>query len=673
VAAVVLAVSAATSIRGEPEQTATIPLKRVVLFTSGVGFFEHDGEVSGDARVDLTFNSRAMNDLLMSLVVEDLGGGKVSTVGYPSKTPIAETLKTFSIDLSGRPTLAQLLDQVRGEQVELEAPSKIIGTIVGVGKRKKIVAPNEVVESDVLDLLTDSGLRAIPLDTASRVKLLNARLDADLRKALAVLATAHGADQRTVTLHFLGKGQRPVRIGYVQEMPTWQCSYRLVLDETKPAWLQSWATVDNITDTDWNNVSLSLVSGRPISFRMDLYEPLFVPRPEVKLDLYSALRPQRYGEALQKSELERRARELDKNAALAERADALKAGVAAAPAAPGAGGVAWDLRRGVEAVSSASAVGELVQYTVATPVTLTRQRSALLPIINTAIKGEKVAIYDETVLAKHPLNGLKLVNPTDLYLMPGPITVLDGGTFAGDAIIDGIAPHGERLISYGVDLDVEVAPEAKPSPEQIVKVQLVKGVMTVTQKLTRAKVYNIKNTGTKPQKLLILYPSDPAWTLVEPQQATEKTRNQYRFAVASKAGEPTTFVVREERTVGQQITLSNVNEDQIRFYLSSTTVSDKTKAALADIFKRKQAIGELAGKRQQLEGQVQSIDKDQARIRQNMAQLDRTSDLYKRYVTMLSDQEERLAAYSKEIQSLVQQENTLRNSLNEYLMGLNLQ
>ena len=542
----------------------------MILFTSGVGFFEHDGEVHGNAQAELKFNVRDMNDLLLSLVVEDLGGGKVSTIGYPSKIPLAQALKAFPIDLSSKPTLAQLLEQLRGEQVEVDSPSRVLGTIVGVETRKKKVDTNEVIQTDVLNLLTESGLRAIPLDTVSRIKLVNERLDAEFRKALAVLAAGHAADQKTVVLHFLGKGQRPVRIGYIQEMPLWQTSYRLVLDEKKPPQLQGWAIVDNPTEIDWNNVVLTLVSGRPISFTMDLYQPVYVPRPEVHLNLFGSLRPQVYGETLGLAE-EAAKRLRDRQAVGQSRGEskadeALEARRGLPPAAAGFGG-GWNLRQGVEAAARASAVGELFQYAISTPVSIARQHSALLPIVNAEIKGEKVAIYDESVQADHPLNGFKLRNTTDLFLMQGPITVFDGGSYAGDAMIESIPPHSERLISYAVDLDVEVAPQSKPQPEQIVQVQLIKGVMTVTRKYSRTHDYTIKNSGTKLQTVLVLYPLDPSWNLVKPKKAVEKTRDKYRFAVEAAPGKPTTLAVREERTAGQQIALTNLDENAIQIYL----------------------------------------------------------------------------------------------------------
>src|SRR5215212_895205 len=275
-----------------------LPIKRVVIFSSGVGYFQHQGKVDGNASVDLKFRVNNINDLLKSMVLEDRGGGQISTVTYGSRDPITKTLQTFSIDLTKSPTLGQLLSQIRGEQIEIDAPNKVVGTIIGVEQRKEPAGEKQVVEVDYLNLLTDEGLRRISLDSVGRIKLSNPQLDSELRQALKVLAAGHATDKKTVTMKFLGQGEREVRVGYIQEAPVWKTSYRLVLDEKEKPFLQGWAIVENTTDTDWKDVRLSLVSGRPISFVMDLYSPLYATRPTIVPELFASLRPQIYEQNL---------------------------------------------------------------------------------------------------------------------------------------------------------------------------------------------------------------------------------------------------------------------------------------------------------------------------------------------------------------------------------------
>ena len=271
-----------------------------MLYNAGVGFFERRAEIDGNAKVDLKFNVTEINDLLKSMVLQDLGGGKISTVTYASMDPITKTLKTFAIDLTSNPSMAHLLDQVRGEKVEIEAPNRVTGTILGVETREQQVGDKDrVVKTEFLNLLTDAGLRSFPMTSISRIKLTDPKLDAELRQALNVLALGHATDKKTVSLSFEGEGKRPVRVGYIQQSPIWRTTYRLVLSDKKPPFLQGWALVENPTEGDWQDVSLTLVSGRPISFVMNLYQPLYVNRPVVENELFSSLRPQVYGQDLQ--------------------------------------------------------------------------------------------------------------------------------------------------------------------------------------------------------------------------------------------------------------------------------------------------------------------------------------------------------------------------------------
>lgn len=685
----VLGSGATTVLAQEAEKKAAeapstaLPLSRVVLFNSGVGFYEHNGKVDGDAKVELQFRIDDINDLLKSMVLEDFGGGKISSVSYGSRDPITKTLKTFPIDLTDNPTLGQILDQVRGERVELEAPTPVSGVLLGVERRKKEVGKdNEVVEVEYLNLLTDTGLRTVPMESIGRIKLVNEKLDAELRQALQVLARGHNTDKKTVTLNMLGQGNRAVRVGYIQSAPVWKTSYRLVLDEKKPAFLQGWAIVENTTEGDWENVALTLVSGRPISYRMDLYEPLYVERPLERLNLYASLRAQTYGQDLAGKEA--RFSELAQNRPqLAAKSRAMRGGMgggvaadeavpAAAPAPASEALFSSDVAQRSADAAAAGDVGELFQYQISTPVTLQRQKSAMLPIVNGSVKGEKVSIYNQSVQAKHPLSGLKLVNDTALHLMQGPITVFDGGAYAGDAKIEDLPPKAERLISYALDLKTEVAPELKGHPEQLLSVKIVKGTMEISRKFARTNSFTVKNSDTKDKTVLIEMPYDASWKLVSPKEPAEKTRDLYRFAVKAEPGKPAKLEVVEEQIVGQSIALVNLDDNMIHFYLSQKEISQPVKAALQEVVKRKQALQQVAVERQNLEQQIKAIGEEQARIRQNMGQLERNTDLYKRYVQKFNSQEDTVEKMREQIQKLTVDEEQKRRALDDYLINLNL-
>src|SRR5262245_47552648 len=278
-----------------------LPVSQVVLFSSGVGYFQREGQVEGTARIDLTFPVNDINDLLKSMVLQDDGGGHISAVSYDRHDPIDRTLKSFAINLTGNPSYGQILNQAHGEKVEVvlqqsntTQPGTITGTIIGVEKQRQQVGKDAAVDVEMLNLWCAEGMRSLRLPEVQRVRFLNPTMDSEVKRALEVLALSHDTQKKAVSLNFTGEGKRPVKVGYVVENPIWKTSYRLVLGKDGKPFLQGWAVVENPTDEDWKDVRMALISGRPISFQMDLYQPLYVPRPMVEPELFASLRPPTY-------------------------------------------------------------------------------------------------------------------------------------------------------------------------------------------------------------------------------------------------------------------------------------------------------------------------------------------------------------------------------------------
>ena len=282
-----------------PAADVDLRVTRVAIFSSGVAYYECEADVTGDATAEFSFRTDQINDIIKSMVVQDLDGGTIGTIGYPSRDPIEKTLRSFGVDITGDPTLGQLLDQLRGEEVAIAGDRACRGVILGVERQKLQVGAAGIVEVDVLSVLTDTGMLQLPIAQVQGIQLLNDKVDAELRKALETLASAHDADKKSVSINFQGEGQRHVRVAYLLEAPIWKTTYRLVLDQDEKPLLQGWATVENATEEDWRAVELSLVSGRPISFMMDLYTPIYIPRPKEELELYASLRPPDYAGAFE--------------------------------------------------------------------------------------------------------------------------------------------------------------------------------------------------------------------------------------------------------------------------------------------------------------------------------------------------------------------------------------
>lgn len=296
----------------------------------------------------------------------------------------------------------------------------------------------------------------------------------------------------------------------------------------------------------------------------------------------------------------------------------------------------------------------------------------MLPIVQGKVQAQKLSIYNPRVHAKHPLHGLKLVNSTGLHLMQGPITVFDDGAYAGDARIEDLAPGSERLVSYAMDLDTEVVQQPGKQTGDLVSVRIVKGVVVTSQKMLRSQQYTVRNSGKKPRQVLIEYPLDTAWTLLAPEKPAEKTRDLYRFLVKAEPGKPARLDVEEEQITQQQVAATSLADATIQLYVRSKVVSDTVKSALAEVIRRKQAIEELTGELQRAAAQITAIDQEQSRIRQNMVQLDRNSELYSRYVKKFSDQEDQVEKLRARMAELQTQTAELKRDLDNYLRDLSV-
>jgi len=279
-----LALAQSLIILGAGLAAEDLPVTKVALYSSGVGYFEHRGSIKGDVTVPLPFSTAEVDDALKSLVARDPAATEASgspTVSYPSLETVDETLRGLRIDLSASPTVPALLGRLRGAELEVQAPETVLGRIVSVEKRP---TGKDGQVRDTLVLLTAKGVVAFALDEIASFRFTDPAAMADFNRALALVLGARDADRRQLDLRFPGGGSREVSFGYIVAAPVWKVSYRLDLSGSQP-WIQGWAIVDNPSKTDWRNVSLSLVSGRPVSFIQNLYPPLRLGRPVLPLSI----------------------------------------------------------------------------------------------------------------------------------------------------------------------------------------------------------------------------------------------------------------------------------------------------------------------------------------------------------------------------------------------------
>jgi len=675
---VVVAVTLALAVSAGAAQ---LPITDVVLFSNGVGYFQHNGTVAGNASMTLSFRTEQINDILKSLVLQDRGGGTIAPVTYAPQDPLPHILQSFSVPIGDNPSLGELLTRLRGSKVIIRSGTEVRGTVLGIEQRPQALG-DEVVECEVVNLLTEQGIVSVPVADIRSLALADEKLNAELEAALAAIASSRDQAKRDIHLSFHGTGQRQVSVGYLLAVPVWKTSYRLVVQDEGKLFLQGWAIVENTTDRDWENVTMALVSGQPVSFRQNLYQPLYSYRPEVPVSVPGAVLPPTYGLAMGRGGYggggyggaAGPAGPAGPPGAPAEEAEAeMKADEAGAGMGMAGRPSAAMLRgAGVVAAAAGSEVGELFQYAIAEPVTIGRQQSAMIPIINQELEGEKVSLFTESVHEKHPMNGLRLVNTTGLHLAGGAITVFDGGVYAGDALLESLPPEEERFIGYAVDLGVEVAVE-RASTEKQMTLSVDNGVLIATKRLGKTITYTLKSRTDEPRQVIVQTAKLTDWELVEPEEPAEETAGQYRFAVALGPRAAEELVVEMQRPVTTEVALLDpANTDEINFYMKSVVISDELKAALEEIAQRRSAIANTSEQIKALQNRLDEIAEEQDRIRRNMGQLNRDSDLYKKYVEKLTAQEDEFDRVRAERDTLQEKHSQLTTDLNEYIRTLNV-
>ena len=626
-----------------PRVRTDVPVQRVMLFSSGVGYFEHAGRVRDEVATELRFKTSQINDILKSLVIQDQDGGKIGAITYASQDPLEKTLRSFQVDITQNPSLAELLNQLRGARVTVATPTeRISGTVLGVETRYRNEASGQPIATTavaVLNLLSGASIRSLALPSVSSFSLDDPALQDELRRALLALSQARDQDKKPVTINFSGVGDRRVRIGYVVETPIWKTSYRLLLDKTASR-IQGWAIVENQTESDWNGVALSLVSGRPISFSMDLYQPLYATRPVVTQELFEGLRPQVYESGI----AERRVRE--GSGSTSPSRDFSGRGVA--------GGVSKGPERAmsslslnavvvsnpplIESVASAARMGELFQYTV-NNVSLARQKSAMLPIVADSITAERVSIFNASVLPNHPLNGVRVTNTTGKHLLQGPVTVLDEGGYAGDAQIDNLPPGQQRLLSYGIDLDVRVNAGISSQNSVVLTGRIARGLLFVDQKNVSVREYHVDNRSGKAKVLITEHPITAGASLVGTQKPVETTDSTYRFQSTVAANAVIVLTVREEQVWTQSMSIVSTDLMQLEVFARGDAIPRAVRDAILKVASLKAAISQTDRQITEQVKQQNDIGQEQIRLRENMKTVVPNSEYYQRLLEKLNAQE----------------------------------
>ncbi len=638
----------------------TLPLTRIVLYKHGVGHFEREGAIEDDATLSLTFKQSEVSDVLKSLTVLDLDGGHIASVSYDSTKPLEQLLADVALSIPDQGSLVGLLPQLKGARVSVRPATRSMtistagevnfeGALLGVDAVERQTGDG-IVRTFLISLLTDDGeVRAVDLLALERMQILDPALRRDLDYYLRTQLSAKKKDTRTFTFFAQGHGKRTVRVSYTLEAPVWKATYRIILGrENRPPMIQGWAVVDNTEDEDWESVQLSLIAGLPVSFRHDLYTPRYIRRPVVAVKETTGVLPPTVEEGVEVVE-----------SLLAEFSDS-----APAPAAPpgvllsgGRGARARDSLGG--AVSSVQTqvrerkIGDLFEYEIEHPVTIQRNQSALVPIVLRPFEGKPVLLYNRNNRAGNPMRCIEFKNTTGLTLEGGPVTVLEGGNYVGEAMLDTLRPDEQRLVPYAVDLGVHVLDNINSHEDRVSRVSIRQGMLRTSCLLVAQTTYTINNKSEYEQALYVEHPRVHAeWELIDTVAPQEVTEHYWRFQFKLPPRQATVFPVKQRQTLARSFGLADMTPQQLAYWQEQHYLDVRTERMLQQLMELRHQSASLHEQVEQLRKESQAIHKEQERIRGNLQALgDRAAEkeLRDRLVRTLTGQEDRLEQINHEV------------------------
>ena len=661
-----------------------------MLYKNGVGYFEHSARVHGNQDLAIDFTTSQLNDVLKSLTAVDLGDGHISGVRYNSIAPLDERLKALRLPFGEQITQVDFLAALRGARVEVRNGSDTAtGRLLSVEKEKRFTDKGESYEVTAFSVISDTGdLRSFDLGSSTSVRLVEHDLNDEVGKYLNLIGSSRARDLRRMTISATGTGDREIFVSYISEVPVWKSTYRIILPDKpndKPL-LQGWAIVDNTVGEDWRDVQLSLIAGAPQSFIQDISRPLYTRRPVVPLPQAAMLTPQTQ-EASMSAPAPAVAQTFDANAETSLTVD----GQAAAIHGGGVGGgmlraqasngnlKQWVAQSPFDAVAKQQAeaeakdLGDYFEYNLKQKITIGKNQSALVPILQSPIGAEKVTIWNEN--SREIRRALWITNSSGLTLDSGTFNILESDTFAGEGLIETVHPAERRLISYAADPALRVTMEQESSEKPITRIHIVKGLMYLTREQNDSRKYTLHNADAFPREVVIEHPARENWKLSEGPKPEETSASYLRFRVAVPAGQTANLQIAEYHPESSEFALTNLDEKQIALITQQRQITPAMQDAFRRVLEQKNKVDSLGTQIKARQHEIETITKDQARIRENMKALKGSAEekaLLQRYAHQLDAQEDRLNALNKEISDLQEKQTQARNQLDQIVQQITL-
>ena len=676
----VLLLAAQTLVAQQP-----LGITRVLLYKNGMAYIVRSGQITSP--VSLTFHPEDMNDVLKSFTAWNPDNGSLYSVGYTAGIPSSHMLSRFPFDISAADTgLGGFLVQVKGADVKLDHSGKDLqGKLVVVQQTDHATAP-QTSSSDyrLTVLLRDGSLQTVWLSDVRSVEFVDPQLRDQLRSYLEVLASGRQDVTREVSVYPV-PAPGPIQVAYLQQFPLWKTSYRVDLG-TKESKIQGWAQIDNPTGEAWENVTVSLLSGAPVSFVMNLYDPLYTNRTTLPVPGGQVAAPRQYESALKTEPLssnnqERAARcsrqyfrdGPARSAGLRRRWRTWRRGRGSrCPCARcRSGAAALTPGSAVFQQADSARVEDFFEYKFPFPVRIASRQSALLPFLQKTVNVERLSIFNARTDRGNPRLGARLENNTDIPFEAGPVTFFQDTRYAGEAVLD-YMPRGEKsLVSYGVDYDIQISNRQQSQPETTVRLTVSKGVAVLFMESILTTTYEMRNKGTDKKTLIVEHPRIGNRTL-KGIEAFETTDSFHRFRVALNAAQSTTLAVPEVVARQTTISLSTLTRPQLTLFAGRETpqaVRDK----LGQIVDTQEQIAGMRSDVQNTQATIDTLFRDQERLRENLKALrdgNEEQQLRTRYLDQLRRQEDQIDAGRAHIESVNKEIASTQSRLSDLISNL---
>lgn len=684
-------------------EVSDLQLKRVMLSSGGVGYFEYEAQVSGSEELNLAIRRDQIDDVLKSIVIFDDQGG-VGTIRLPSDAPLSEVFRDLPFGPEALGSLDQVIRALKGEEIAVTGRDSMTGRIVSVVRETTSNESGQAIQKHRITLMTDEGLRQFMMQDAETIRFTDSQLDAEVKQVLRQVAERSAQDTRTLTIASQGEGSRRLTVGYVVESPLWKSSYRLVLpqgqeeseDETE-ARLQGWAILENASGQDWKDVELTILSGDPVTFRQNIYSNYYVLRPEVPIEVVSNFVPDMDEGDIGKRQVVRldgsmgapqggQTKGIEGFRARQSREAASMDGIFATTRERAEGEMALPLANfaAPEPDGALTVTDEESQllFRIKELVSVEDGESLIVPIIDRMVAAEKVAWMPVNFNEPYPLAAVQLTNDSESTLPPGILTVyevseVEGGSpaiaFLGDARLS-IFPKGEeRLTAYALDRKVKIYSSKSDAAETFSSLKIVDGVLEYDS--VRSMVTTATIQGPKDEDRVIVFEinrSDGQDLTVPDDVEVTKTESAFRLKTNVSSGDASLIEARVSWTAKEIQSLTRTRLAALRLYAENSDLSGEARAVFKQLASLQQKVQDANQRLQEIQSRREAIFKEQERIRENIESLPENSSIQQRYLRTLSSQEDELESLDGQESEAISARDAAVKARNDFIRTVEL-